>query len=457
MNNIPNKDELISKVDQLLNSDENQNKTTEEIVEMIIDAYSSHNSQLHEVLDVVFNYSIQKEKRLHKIIEIILEYSTKISKEHNNEILLIILADFGKKLVESDRATLWLIDENEGVFWTKVAHGISNLKVPLSAGIIGKVYSYRETQIVNDPYAHPKFNPEVDKKTNYKTESILATPLFNQKNKMIGVFQAINKLNNTKKFTAEDSQLFTIAVSYISNILDVDHLAEENKYFIQEQTKAAQKQQGMLVNELKRDPNVDVTIYFKPYDFLSGDSYSLHKTADGGYLFYVLDAMGHGIVPSLTSFAVLSFVKKALDERLNFQDLASAFGKSLEYILSDLEQLSASFFYLDRNFKYVEYFTAGMYPAIVKDGDSFIELKANNIPFMNFFFSIKVSRAEIKDFKAILVYTDGITEDSYYFVPKDNMHTMMDKNVLYNYFEMIKDKKMEDDLTAVLIERKNIN
>ncbi len=454
MGNLLDREDLIMLVDKILNSNDTQGRTTEDIVEMILQTSETHDSQLHEVLDVVFSYSIQKEKRLHKIIEIILEYSTKISKERNNEILLIILADFGKKLVESDRATIWLIDENENVFWTKVAHGISNLKVPLTAGIIGEVYKSSETQIVNEPYSHPKFNPEVDKKTNYKTESILATPLFNKQNKMIGVFQAINKLNSTKKFTPEDSQLFTVVITYISNVLDVDHLAEENRYLIQEQTKAAQKQQSILVNELKTDPKVEVTIYFKPYDFLSGDSYSLHKTAEGGYLFYVLDAMGHGIVPSLTSFAVLSFVKKALDERLSFSDLASAFGKSLEYILSDLEQLSASFFYLDRDFKYVEYFTAGMYPAIVKDGDKIVELKANNIPFMNFFFSIKVSRYEINDFKAILVYTDGITEDSYYFVPKEDMPTMMDKDVLANYFEVIKDKKMEDDLTAVLIERK---
>ncbi len=448
------KEELEKRIEEIIRDPEHQK---EKILELIVQVSNDSGEGLHELMDFFFQYQVEKEKHLHKIIDIILDYSTKISKEQNSETLLLILADFGKTIVESDRATLWLIDETEEVFWTKVGHGISNIKIPLSMGIIGEVYATKETITVNDPYNHPKFNPEIDKKTNYKTNSILATPIFDKKGNMIGVFQAINKLNEQQQFLPEDTQLFNIVVSYISNILDVDHLAQENKYFIQEQTKAAQKQQAMLVNELKNDDKLDVTVYFKPYDFLSGDSYSLHKLPDGGYLIYVLDAMGHGIVPSLTCVSVLSFVKKGIEERLTFSELANAFGKSLEYILSDLEQLSATFIHIDKDLQYVEYFSAGMYPTLVKNGDEIIELKANNIPFMNFFLSIKVDRIETPNFEKLLVYSDGITEDTNYYIEKDDMHTMLDRDVLANYFEVIKDKKMDDDVTAVLIEKKENN
>ncbi|HIC09801.1 MAG TPA: GAF domain-containing protein [Campylobacterales bacterium] len=448
------KEELEKRIEEIIRNPEHQK---EKILELISQVSNDSGEGLQELMDFFFQYQVEKEKHLHKIIDIILDYSTKISKEQNSETLLLILADFGKTIVESDRATLWLIDEVEGVFWTKVGHGISNIKIPLSMGIIGEVYATKETITVNDPYNHPKFNPEIDKKTNYKTNSILATPIFDKKGNMIGVFQAINKLNEQQQFLPEDTQLFNIVVSYISNILDVDHLAQENRYFIQEQTKAAQKQQAMLVNELKNDDKLDVTVYFKPYDFLSGDSYSLHKLPDGGYLIYVLDAMGHGIVPSLTCVSVLSFVKKGIEERLTFSELANAFGKSLEYILSDLEQLSATFIHIDKDLQYVEYFSAGMYPTLVKNGDEIIELKANNIPFMNFFLSIKVDKIETPNFEKLLVYSDGITEDTNYYVEKNDMHIMLDKDILANYFEVIKDKKMDDDVTAVLIEKKENN
>jgi serine phosphatase RsbU (regulator of sigma subunit) len=448
------KDKLINRIEKYQSSPLKSLDETSQIVQDVLEFCEENQDNLHDILDVILEHARDREKHFRNIIDIILEYSTKISKESDSDSLLLLLADFGKTLVKSDRATLWLIDSNEQVFWTKVGHGISNIKIPLTMGIIGEVYEGNKTVIVNDPYNYPKFNREIDKTTNYKTDSILATPIFNKENRMIGVFQAINKLNVKKQFGNEDSELFTIAISYIRNILDMDHLAESNKYFIQEQTKAAQKQQSMLVNELENSEVVKVFIYFKPYDFLSGDSYSLHKSHDGGLLFYVLDAMGHGIVPSLTSFSVLSFVKQSLDEKLSFQETADAFGKSLEYILSDLEQLSASFFYIPPDFSYIEYFTAGMYPAVVHDGERKIELKANNIPFMNFFFSIKVTRIELENFKSILIYSDGLVEDSFHALEKEEVLELTDRAKLEETVKIFEDKQLEDDLTAVLIEKR---
>jgi serine phosphatase RsbU (regulator of sigma subunit) len=430
---------------------------TDEVVFKEIQKFKTRGDEaLHELLNSVTNFSFEREKHYHKIIDTILEYSTKISKEKDLGRLLIILADFGKSIVQSDRATLWLVDEANGVFWTKVAHGLSDIKIPLDAGIVGEVYQKKKTIIVNDPYSYSKFNREVDKQTSYKTESILATPIFKEKGQLLGVFQAINKLNFEQRFDDEDTQLFSIVVAYIKNILDMDDLSESNRYFVEEQTKAAKKQQGMLVNELKNSPELNVFVYFKPFDYLSGDSYSLHKTHDGGYFFYVLDAMGHGIVPSLTSFSVLSFVKQALDKKLSFQETADEFGKSLEYILTDLEQLSASFFFMPKDFSYIEYFSAGMYPAVLHDGETTNELKANNIPFMNFFYSITVSRVKLKDFKSILIYSDGLVEDTLYNLNKQDVLNLKTCEMAEQQMKAFTNKQLEDDLTTVLIERKHV-
>ena len=443
------REELGSEIDNLLDG---KIDNVDDVVNFVLKYSDEHESDIHETLDFVFKYSVEKEKKLHNIIEIILEYSTKISRETNNDSLLLTLTDFGKTLVESDRATLWLIDREKSEFWTKVGHGISDIRIPVTAGIIGEVYEQKETIIVNDPYNYPKFNPAIDKQTNYLTKSILATPIFNKDDKMIGIFQAINKLNDDSQFSNDDSQLFNIAISYIANILDVDKLAQANKYFIEEQTKAAMKQQALLINELKNDKQLDIRIHFKPYDFLSGDSYSLHRFPDGGYLIYVLDAMGHGIVPSLTCVSVLSNIKNALNENLSFFELAQSFGKGLEHILADTEQLSASFYYIDKDLTYIEWFSAGMYPTIVEDSEGLHYLKANNIPFMDFMFGdIKVSRIDVKGFKKLLVYSDGITEDERFVIDKDEMHTMLDPELLANYFDVIKDKQMDDDVTALLI------
>ena len=61
MGNLLDREDLIMLVDKILNSNDTQGRTTEDIVEMILQTSETHDSQLHEVLDVVFSYSIQRE------------------------------------------------------------------------------------------------------------------------------------------------------------------------------------------------------------------------------------------------------------------------------------------------------------------------------------------------------------------------------------------------------------
>lgn len=57
-------------------------------------------------------------------------------------------------------------------------------------------------------YADDRFNKEVDLRTNYKTNTILCTPIFDKNQTVIGVVQAINKFNG--HFTKDDEGLLTI-------------------------------------------------------------------------------------------------------------------------------------------------------------------------------------------------------------------------------------------------------
>ena len=46
---------------------------------------------------------------------------------------------------------------------------------------------------IADAYSDDRFNPEVDKKTGYRTRSILCMPVVNKEGKAIGVTQVLNK------------------------------------------------------------------------------------------------------------------------------------------------------------------------------------------------------------------------------------------------------------------------
>ena len=70
--------------------------------------------------------------------------------------------------------------------------------------------------IVN-AYADERFNKEIDKKTNYVTKTILCVPIFNKLGQILGVSQAINKLDGI--FTKEDEGLLNLLSNLAGIIL----------------------------------------------------------------------------------------------------------------------------------------------------------------------------------------------------------------------------------------------
>ncbi|OQX57936.1 hypothetical protein B5M50_05135, partial [candidate division KSB1 bacterium 4484_219] len=65
----------------------------------------------------------------------------------------------------------------------------------------------------------PRFNPEIDRKTGYRTRNILCVPMRNKLGEVVGVFQVLNKLDGA--FTDDDVEMLllisTIAASQIEN------------------------------------------------------------------------------------------------------------------------------------------------------------------------------------------------------------------------------------------------
>jgi adenylate cyclase len=106
--------------------------------------------------------------------------------------------DQAKELMNADRSTLWLIDEDRNQLWTKIpiAGQLQEIRIPRTAGFAGIVAESGEPLLIpfdvhDDPRAAT--SKETDKKTGYRTCSMLCMPVFNADKKLIGVTQLINK------------------------------------------------------------------------------------------------------------------------------------------------------------------------------------------------------------------------------------------------------------------------
>ncbi|WP_046176065.1 HD domain-containing phosphohydrolase [Domibacillus indicus] len=171
------------------------------------------------------NKSVQYELSAEEMLEIILNYAAKISGESDLETLLILMSEMGRRLVRADRCTLWLIDHEKKRLWTKVAQGMERIDMPADSGFAGFSVQTGEAVLVKDAYLDERFNPSIDKKTNYRTRSVLCIPIRSFGQEVIGVYQAIHK--GIGWFSEKDAKTLSLAASYMGKSIQAAILHSE--------------------------------------------------------------------------------------------------------------------------------------------------------------------------------------------------------------------------------------
>jgi putative ABC transport system ATP-binding protein len=116
------------------------------------------------------------------------------------------------EILGADRATLFLVDEARGELWSKVAQGDGGaaveIRMPVASGVAGRVARSGETVNGADAYALPDFNPEIDRRTGYRTRSILCVPITDSRGRIFAVAQLLNKHGGAGRFDAADERRF---------------------------------------------------------------------------------------------------------------------------------------------------------------------------------------------------------------------------------------------------------
>uniref|UniRef100_A0A7S2Q1P4 GAF domain-containing protein n=1 Tax=Zooxanthella nutricula TaxID=1333877 RepID=A0A7S2Q1P4_9DINO len=146
-----------------------------------------------------------------------------ISQDLGTQSMLLTITMHANKIVSSERATVFLVDEPNQQLWSVSTDTGQEIRIPMRAGIAGQCFVEANVINIPDAYADKRFNQEVDKKTGFKTQSILAIPMLEddaareefekaaqkrkslatladkkvteQGNKVIGVIQMINKVS----------------------------------------------------------------------------------------------------------------------------------------------------------------------------------------------------------------------------------------------------------------------
>jgi len=126
--------------------------------------------------------------------------------------------------VEADRATLYLLDDRRNELVSRIVQGdeVRAIRLKVGQGIAGHVAQTSKAVLVNDPYEDPRFNPEWDMTSGYRTRSILCVPMKNHLGRTIGVIQVLNKKSG--QFSDHDAVVLAALATQAAIAIDNSRL-----------------------------------------------------------------------------------------------------------------------------------------------------------------------------------------------------------------------------------------
>jgi putative nucleotidyltransferase with HDIG domain len=137
-------------------------------------------------------------------LDTLLEITRRLMTVTDLDALLRLIAEATVTMVGAERATIYIVDQDRQEFWSRVAtgQGVGEIRFPIGVGIAGTVAKTGETISIPDAYGDPRFNPEPDVRTGFRTRNLLTLAMTGHDGAVIGVFQAVNKMAG--EFTVED-------------------------------------------------------------------------------------------------------------------------------------------------------------------------------------------------------------------------------------------------------------
>jgi len=267
-------------------------------------------------------------------VEVILAVTRDLAAPRDLATMLSEVVAAAKQVLRAERGSVWLYDAGTDEMVMEVATDIAPVRIPASAGFIGACA--RERRIINVPdcYADPRFNPEVDRASGYRTRCMMTLPLVDHADALVGAMQVLNKTHGV--FDANDEALAAVLAAQCAVAIQRARMTEaiiEGEKMRHELATARIVQMSTLPARMPVVDGYDFHGMSRPASQTGGDTFDL-AVLDQGVLVVLGDATGHGIAPALSVTQMHAMLRMAL--RMG-ADLETAF----LHVNNQLEQTTA--------------------------------------------------------------------------------------------------------------------
>ena len=175
---------------------------------------------------------------LHEKLSAILTISQQMNSERDLSALLDLVAREATRLLDAERASIFLLDKEAMELWSKVALGSDEIiRFDARKGIAGAAALTGKVVNVSDAYNDERFNSTIDQQTGYHTRNLLAVPLQNLiDGEVVGAFEVLNKRIGAFDWDDEEvlKSLAAQAAIAIQTARSIGDLARENAHLRRE-------------------------------------------------------------------------------------------------------------------------------------------------------------------------------------------------------------------------------
>ncbi|MGD0893033.1 MAG: SpoIIE family protein phosphatase [Terracidiphilus sp.] len=347
-----------------------------------------------------------------RTIRAIFEHAARISREQQIGELVRLNADFARDLIGADRCSLWLIDLAKNELWTKVAHGVAPLHIPMGEGLVGACIRDNQVLLVNNAAEESRLLRRVDAASGYRTEQVLCVPL-RAEGKVIGALQLLNKPTG---FTETDAGLLGLLAHFAASAIDSEQLrqeAEEARLIKRELDLAHKVQVHMLPDRPTGLDRLECVGFCRPARSIGGDYYDLIPFSDGQFALTLGDVAGKGIPAAVMMASIQTLLHSLIKRGVN--DLAAVLTTLNDTLFetSDPERYSTLLCgVISSDRKLFSYANAGHVPPLLIHADGRLErlVEANCPVAMLPSMSYHQATAALEPGDTLVIVSDGIVE-----------------------------------------------
>lgn len=372
------------------------------------------------------------------------EIGRSLSQRSNLDLLLQDILKTTQDILKADGATFYRIHNQKFLKFSLIRNKSLNLfkggsgqesihlqDIPLITNnnenhksIVSHCALSKKTINIKDAYDDTLFDFSqtklFDQKNSYRTKSVLAIPILNNKRDVIAVMQFINCLddqiiipfNQIHQSIAES--LASQASILIDNRVLVDQLSQSLAKEMNEATQYINSILPAPINGL-----ISTSWQYIPSSGLGGDAFGYHWLDKDHFAIYLLDVCGHGVGSALMSVSAMNTLRSQMLKNVDFFKPANLlFALNNIFSMEDHQGKFFTLWYGVLNIKQrtLKFSSAGHPPAFLIncDHNKYTEIEPLQTPNPPIGcikdFEFEESEILIKSFSKLYVFSDGVYE-----------------------------------------------